>query len=65
MYLCGVRFYYMKNGGFNHMVNYRRHFECLKSISCDVKKKQGSTVKRLPITMPISASMCSLLHFLH
>lgn len=64
LYLCGVRFFYMKHGGFNPMVNHGRQLECLKSILCGIKKKKGPTVKRtrLPITMPILANMCSLLN---
>ena len=40
MYLCDVRFCYMKHGGLDHMVNYRKQLESLKSISCDIKKTQ-------------------------
>ena len=41
LFLCGVIFYYVKHGGFNPMVNYGRQLECLKSILCGIKKKQG------------------------
>ena len=34
LYLCGVRFYYMKHGGINPMVNCGRQLGCLKSTLC-------------------------------
>ena len=30
----------MKHGGLDHMVNYGKQLESLKSISCDIKKTQ-------------------------
>jgi hypothetical protein len=54
----------MKYGVFDPIVNYGRQVECLKAILCGIKKKGGYTVKRtrLPISMPILANKCSLLH---
>ncbi|XP_062607287.1 uncharacterized protein LOC134269078 [Saccostrea cucullata] len=63
LYLCGIRFFYLKQGGFNPMLKDGKPLECLKTILVGIKKKQGSTSKcvHLPITMPILSQMCNLL----
>ncbi|CAG2243511.1 unnamed protein product [Mytilus edulis] len=64
LYLCGIRFHFLKYGGFNPLISFGKPLECLKTILIGLKKKQGSTVKRkrLPITMSILSKMCKLLH---
>ena len=47
LYLCGVRFYYIKYSLFNHLVKDGKTLECLKTTLVGIKKKQGSTSKRL------------------
>lgn len=63
LYLCGVRFYFMKHCGFSPLENDAGgQLACLKTIMNGIKKKQGVSTKiRLPITTPILRNMCRYL----
>lgn len=55
LYLCGIRFCYLKLAGFNPLECNGKPLECLQTILNGVKKKQKSLCKRtrLPITRNI------------
>ena len=64
LYLCGVRFYYLKSWGFNPLEKSNGHsLDGVQSILSAIKKKQVSNVKRerLPITADILLNLCKFL----
>ena len=64
MYLCGVRFFFMRNWGFSPLEKGNgQTFTCLQAILNAIKKKQTNNIKRVrqPITANILANMCKVL----
>ena len=62
LYLCGIRFYYLRFGGFNPIECNGRPMICLKTILIGLKKKVPNVKSiRLPITVNILYRMCKLL----
>lgn len=62
LYLCGIRFYYLRFGGFNPIECNGRPMICLKTILTGLKKKVPNVKRiRLPITVNILYRMCKLL----
>lgn len=64
LYLCGIRFFYIRNCGFHPFEKPNGHIStAVYTLLTAIKKKQASNVKRtrLPITANILCRMCSLL----
>jgi hypothetical protein len=63
LYLSGIRYMYLRLGGFNPLENSGRPFQALQTILSGVKKMQRCREKRtrLPITIDILTKMCILL----
>ena len=63
LYLCGIRYMYLRHGKSNPLEQHGKPLPGLKTILAGVKKDQSSRTKRvrLPIDVEMLANMCSVL----